>query len=300
VRDIVNTARRWAACLTGAVLACSGLCGCADFWDDVTSRDFKFQSLWAAKPNPMLVLRDSNDGDARAKALLALREPKQHGGTDQDQEAVLQVLSTAAVSERHPWCRLAAIQTLGKFQDPRAVSALQAAYEQASRAPASPVQLAAYQPADTLMPETTAALRCRALAALGETGNPAALDLLVRVVRQPPVEGSELERQQAADERLTAVRALAHYNQPQATEALLKVLQTEKDVALRDRATESLQTITGKKLPADAKAWEAELHGGAPPAPRKGGFFGLFSKGDTPAPAPPGPPAPPATAPRTP
>lgn len=305
MRDILNAARRrpgrWAAYLAGAALAGAGLCGCADFWDDITSRDFKVQSLWAAKPNPMVVLRDSSDGDERARALLALREPKQHGGSDQDQEAVLKILATAAVSERHPWCRLAAIQTLGRFKDPRAVSALQAAYEQANRAPGSPVQLAAYQPADALMPEATAALRCRALAALGETGNPAAVDLLVRVVRQPPVEGSELERQQAADERLTAVRALAHFNQYQATEALLKVLQTEKDVALRDRATESLQTITGKKLPADAKAWEAELHAGAngaPPATKKGGFFGLFSKNEAPAPA--GPPAPPAGAPRAP
>jgi HEAT repeat protein len=292
VRDKLKAAQgpgRWAACLAGAALAAGGLCGCADFWDDVTSRDFKVNSLWAAKPNPLVVLRDSNDGDARARALLELREPKEHGGTDKDQDAVLHILATAAVSERHPWCRLAAIQTLGRFKDPRAVEALRAAYDQASTMPGSSgVQLAAYQPSATLLPETTEALRCRALASLGETGNPAALDLLVRVVRQPPVEGSEEEREQAADERLTAVRALAHYHEPQATEALLKILQTEKDIALRDRAAESLQTITGKKLGPDARAWEAELHGGKPPAPAsQGGFFGLFSKKEPPPPAPP-------------
>jgi HEAT repeat protein len=292
---LLNTARRrcgrWAAGLTAATLAAGGLCGCADFWDDVTSREFKFRSLWSASPNPMVVLRDSDDGDARAKALRALREPKQHGGSDADQDAVLHILSTAAVSERHPWCRLAAIETLGHFKDPRAVTALRAAYDQANTLPASAVQQASYNPGNSLAPETTAALRCHALSALGETGNAAAVDLLVRVVRQPPVEGSEAERQQAITERLTAIRALGHFKEYQATETLLKILQTEKDTALRDRAAEALQSITGKKLPPDAKAWEAELHVGAngqpPVAPaRNGGFFGLFAGKEPPAPAP--------------
>jgi hypothetical protein len=269
--------------LTGAALVGFGLCGCTNFWDDVTSRDFKVSSFWTAPPPPLVVLRDSNDGDARAKALRALREPKQHGGSDQEQDMVLKVLTTAAVGEPHPWCRLAAIQTLGKFKDPRAVTALQAAYEQAGLLPASSIQQASYNPGTALQPEVMAALRCNALASLGETKNPAAVDLLVRVVRQPPVEGSELERQQTVTERLTAVRALANFNQYQATEALLKILQTEKDPALRDRAAEALQAITGKKLPADGKAWEAELHAGAngqpaaAAAPKGSGFLGWFS-----------------------
>jgi hypothetical protein len=297
VRHLLNMARRrpgrWATRLAGALLAGSGLCGCANFWDDVTSRDFKVSSLWTARPAPLLVLRDSNDGDERARALRALTEPKQHGGSDQDQEMVLKVLTTAAVSEPHPWCRLAAIQSLGKFKDPRAVTALQVAYDQAGIVPASAVQQASYNPGTSLQPEVTAALRCNALAALGETKNPAAVDLLVRVVRQPPVEGSELERQQTITERLTAVRALSNFNQYQATEALLKILQTEKDPALRDRATEALQAITGKNLPAEAKAWEEELHAGANGQPargaaKKGGFLGMFSDRGTPAPAPPG------------
>ena len=39
-------------------LALSSLCGCAAFWDDVTSKDFKFKELYA-KPDPMEVLRTS-------------------------------------------------------------------------------------------------------------------------------------------------------------------------------------------------------------------------------------------------
>ena len=76
---------RWAARLSAAALAGAGLCGCANFWDDVTSRDFKIKSLWEPRPNPMVVLRDSTDGDERAKALRALQEPKQHGGSDTDE-----------------------------------------------------------------------------------------------------------------------------------------------------------------------------------------------------------------------
>ena len=75
-----------------------------------------------------------------------------------------------------------------------------------------------------------------------------------------------------------------------ASEALLDVLRREKDVALRDRAAESLQKITGKKLPPDAQAWEAELRGtpnGKPAADRKASFFGLFSWKDPAAPTPP-------------
>src|SRR5262249_60602119 len=88
--DFTRGRGRWAACLTGAVLAGTGLCGCANFWDDVTSRDFKVSSLWTARPAPLLILRDSNDGDERARALRALREPKQHGGSAPGQDMGIQ------------------------------------------------------------------------------------------------------------------------------------------------------------------------------------------------------------------
>src|SRR5262249_11169940 len=106
----------------GAAL-CLLTCGCTGFWDEVTSREFTFKGVFS-KPKPMVVLRDCPDGDKRAKALRALHEPKAHGGTDQEQDAVVRILSTAAVSERQPLCRLAAIQALGEFKDPRAVDAL--------------------------------------------------------------------------------------------------------------------------------------------------------------------------------
>jgi HEAT repeat protein len=222
---------------------CLFQCGCAGFWDDITSRDFNVRTYFV-KPNPLLVLEDSQDGDKRAKALRALHEPKLYGGNDVDQDAVVKILIAAATSEKQPLCRLAAIEVLGQFKDPRAVDGLTTAFYNAS----------------SFGPDTATVIRCQAVTALGQTGNPAAVELLVKVVREPPAEGPETDRQQALDVRIAAARALGNFNHYQATEALVHVLQTDKDVALRDRAHESLQAATGKKLPPDAKAWEELLH----------------------------------------
>ncbi|HEV3258779.1 MAG TPA: HEAT repeat domain-containing protein [Gemmataceae bacterium] len=254
---------RWLCGLAGAALSSLSLCGCVDLWEEVTSHDFTVKGLFVT-PNPLVVLRDSNDGDKRAKALLALREPKRHGGSDKDQEAILQILARAASNERQPLCRLAAIESLGQFKDPRAVKGLEDAFYNANNF--ANLARAGTNPADTfynapgISPEMPVRIQCQALAALGETGNPAAVQLLTRVVREPHGEGAEQDRQQVLDVRMAAARALAKFNQPQATEALVYVLQNDRDVALRERATESLQASTGKKLPADAKAWEAALN----------------------------------------
>jgi hypothetical protein len=228
------------------VAFCLAFCGCAGFWDEVTSRNFQFKSLWV-KPDPMVVLRDSTDGDERAKALRALHEPKQYKGTDQEQEVVVKILTAAATSERQALCRLAAIQSLGRFQDPRAVDALTAAFETAPQ---------------TFPPDTATVIQCQALTALGETHSPRAVDLLARVVREPPsaADATEVEKQQSLDVRTAAARALGNFSQAQSAEALVFVLRSEKDVALRDRARESLVQATGKDLPADAKAWEVALN----------------------------------------
>jgi hypothetical protein len=242
------------------LLLCLGLCGCANFWDDVTARSFKFRSVFTPKPDPMTVLRDSDSGDARAKALRALHEPKQNGGTDQEQDAVISILTNAATREKQPLIRLAAVVSLGHFQDPRAVQALSDAYYQAG----------------SFTAETATVLRCQALASLGETRNPAAIDLLGRVVKEPPDEGTDEERQQARDVRFAAARALGRFHEPQAAEALVQVLKKDKDLALRDRVHESLMASTGKKIPPDPQAWEDALRGtGAEEKrPLLGVFFG--------------------------
>jgi hypothetical protein len=240
---VAKWARRWSFGLTSVAVISLGLCGCAGFWDEVTSNDFDVSDFFN-RPNPLLVLKESTDGDKRAQALSTLREPKQNGGTDQEQDFVLTLLVTAASNERQPLCRLKAINSLGHFKDPRAVKGLEDAYYKAVNFPT----------------DTAATIRCQAITAMGETKNPEAVRLLVRFVGQKPVEGTEQEKRQNLDERIAAARALGNFQQYQATEALVVVLQRDKDVALRDCAHDSLKTITGKDLPADAKAWEAFLH----------------------------------------
>jgi HEAT repeat protein len=225
-----------------AVALCSAIPGCAGFWDEVTSRDFHFQDLYS-KPNPMLVLQNSNDGDQRARALRALREPAQFGGSQEDQDAVVKILTTAASSEKQFLCRLAAIEALGHFKDARAVTGLSDAFYNSG----------------TFPPELANRMQCEALMALGETANPQAIPLLVKVLKGAPAEGSEQEKQQVIDVRLAAARALGHFRNYEAVEALAWVLQHEKDVALCDCAYVSIQANVGKDLPPDFKDWDELL-----------------------------------------
>src|SRR5205814_6008539 len=97
---------------SGALLL--GACGCAPFWDEVTSREFEFKSLWSKPPEPLVVLRDSTDNQRKAEALARLQEPLSHGGTREQHEVFLQILTRAALNEdkgqfepmsRDPLCR---------------------------------------------------------------------------------------------------------------------------------------------------------------------------------------------------
>src|SRR5262249_2895332 len=134
-------------------------------------------------------------------------------------------------------------ETLGKFKDPRAFKGL----------------IEAFYNASAFGPDTATIIRCRAVSSLGKTKDAAAVELLARVVREPPAEGTELEKQQTLDVRIAAASALGNFTHYQATEALVYVLGHEKDVALRDRAQESLVAATGQKLPPDADAWAQYL-----------------------------------------
>ncbi|HEV8060143.1 MAG TPA: HEAT repeat domain-containing protein [Gemmataceae bacterium] len=223
----------------GPVLAVLSITGCASFWDDVTSRDFKVKSLFV-QPDPLQVLQTTTDGDVRAKALRALKEPISHGGTQADQDEVMKLVTAAAVSDKQPICRLAAMQALGRFKDQRAATAL----------------VDSFYRANSFAADTTSMLRCHALKCLGETGNASAVELLVRVVREPRSDGTETERQNAMDVRLAAARALGHYSDPQAEAALFTVMRTEKDIGLRMCAYEALRTTTGKKMPLESKEWD--------------------------------------------
>jgi HEAT repeat protein len=218
--------------------------GCASFIDDVTSRDFDVKSLWV-KPNPLAVLKDSTDGNKRARALRSLREPPATGEYQKEHELYVQILTSAATQDAQPLCRLAAIKSLANFKDPRAAEALDRVF------------LETHQ----FTPETNTIIRQQALEAMGHIGGSVAHNRLVLVAREPPTapNTTEQEKQEALDLRLTAVRALAHFSNFDVAETLVKILKTEKDVAMRDRAHESLQLVTGKHLPPDSKEWDTLL-----------------------------------------
>jgi HEAT repeat protein len=238
--------------LWGMVLM--AFCGCANFWDDVTSHGFRMKDLWT-KEDPLVVLRDSNDGARRAKALANLAEPSQQGGKPDEQELYIKILTKSASEDRDPLCRMGAIHALANYKDPRAARVLEDVYQQ--RLP--------------FTSELNTIVRQQALAAVVQTGNPDSRALLIRVARSPsgPVESSLTDRQQTQDERLTAIRGLAKFSQPDAIETLVYIMESEKDVALHDRAHESLKQVTGKNIPDDAKAWRAYAQNpqSAPPEP---------------------------------
>jgi hypothetical protein len=245
-RDVRRLRFRLVCIVHSALIACT-LSGCASFWDDITSRDFKFKDMFKPAPDPMWVIRNSKDGDKKSRALRSLKEPLQHGGTQQQQDVIVNLLVRSVTIDTQPLCRLAAISALQDFKDPRAAPALMDAYERAS-----------YFQRDR--PEAMETIQEQALQALGVNGNPVAVDLLVRILKAPPGSGPSGDKQNDLNQRIYAARALAHFPQYQAAEALISVLRTEQDVALRDRATESLREITGQDLPVNAEAWSEFMH----------------------------------------
>ena len=228
--------------LAGTYLVCTWLCGCGSW--DITSRDWKAKDVFAQPPDPLVVLRDSPEGDKRAKAYAALKEPQFNGGSAKDQDKMVEILTVGAKTEHQFYTRLMAVRKLGEFKDPRVVPAL----------------IEAYYAASTFRSDFSTLLRCESLAGLGKVGHPSGTELLVKVLGQGPMEGPEQDRQRAMDERIAAARALGHFPQYRATEALVQVLKTDKDIALRTCVHQSLQASTGQNLPMDYQVWNDFLH----------------------------------------
>jgi HEAT repeat protein len=233
---------RYVCRLAVLLVALLGQTGCTG-WDEFSWRQMNFDVFRDPK-DPLDVIAHSTDGGARRRAILCVKEPLGTGGDQKDQDAVFTVLRYIAASDTQAPCRMAAIETLRKFKDPRTVEALKDAYYRAG----------------SLTPESATVVRMLALHAMGDTGNPAAIETLVRVVREPPTDGPDMDRQQKLNEKAAAARALSKFKEPQAIGALVEVLRTEDDIALRSRAQLSLVEATGKDLPADAQAWSEYLN----------------------------------------
>lgn len=206
--------------------------GCAGMWDEVTSREFRLKNVFS-NPDPYTVVKDSTDGDARAKAYRRITEPRASGGSEIQQDETLKMLASAASTEKQSLCRLAAIQSLGRFKDPRAVPAI----------------ITAYQSADQMAPDVATAIKCQAVTALGETKQKDALPFLAQVARaKSTLEMNDRDRQFNRDVQSAAVRSLKNFkDSPEAADLALAVLSKEKDVAICDRAKEAYVAITGKE-----------------------------------------------------
>jgi len=267
-----------------------GIVGCASTWDKVTSRDFKeqpFETLFGKMPDPLHVLRTSPEGTERAKAMKLLQEPLRTGGSQADQDEVLEhILGPAATSDPSPVVRAAAIEALGRFDDPRALPLLIAAYHHADgREPTSPSltpttvapanaekepgrlsdRLGLHGPSG-YPAEVTAMLRIKALQSLAQSGQAAAVGFLADVAAgKVTAEGAAPDR----DTRLAAIRGLSRIRTQESVLALARVLEDEqsRDIALAGRAHQGLIELTGENLPADPSAWNQLLQAGVTVAP---------------------------------
>src|SRR5206468_1748632 len=144
-------------------------------------------------------------GDERAKAMRRLKEPIESGGTRQDQDEIVELLARTATADPSPVLRLAAVEALGRFHDPRVAGVLMLTYQRAhgrpGGAPAPPdgdptVQLAGGSTGRVpgrgaldrslaaptgYAPDTVAVIRCRTLESLGRTNRPEAVQFLAAV-----------------------------------------------------------------------------------------------------------------------
>jgi HEAT repeat protein len=292
------------AFITGFAAASLGLTGCAGTWDTLTSRRFRdhpmdtMQKMWSPE-DPVMVLRADppRDGDQRADALRRLKEPIRNKGTQEDQDAIVEMLGWTARFDPSPVLRMEAIGALGRFEDPRATGLLIAAYQSAhGRKATDPVPQPSARDSGVLQtgavsagrtptraglerfpitgptgypPEWVCSIRCRALDSLGRTNRPEAAKFLAAVAggagKDIAVEGSE-----DRDVRIAAVRGLGKCRQPESVVALSQVLGGEfdkQDTAIIGRTHEGLVRLTGKRLPPDPQRWNEVVQAGVVIAP---------------------------------
>ncbi|MCS7167213.1 MAG: HEAT repeat domain-containing protein [Gemmatales bacterium] len=233
-------------CLGLVVTLSVALSGCAYFWEDITAHspeggfvnDMKYRlRLLLNPPDPLEVLAHSRDGDFRARAYRQVREPRDYGGSEEDQQKFIEGLIWGAKHEPDAIARIAAIERLAECKDPRARE-----FFFSVENTKEPVL---YYDRDLMVQMT-------ALQALGRLNDPRAIPILAKAAQF----GASL------DVRLHAVRALRNYPSMQAAQALVEVLRDEerkppsqRQVALQHEVRECLGEFTGRDFPAEAQPW---------------------------------------------
>lgn len=227
----------------GLVLA---LGGCAYFWEDITAyspeggfvNDMKYRmQLLFNRPHPLDVLAHSKDGDFRARAYRQLKEPRDYGASEEDQQKFIEGLIWGAKNEPDAIARIAAIERLAECRDPRAREFF-FQVEQTKE----PVL---YYDRDVLV-------QIASLNALGRLNDQRAVPILAKAAQF----GATL------DVRLNAVRALKNYPSATTAQVLVDILRDEerkppsqRQVALQHEVRDNLRAFTGQDFPAEAQAW---------------------------------------------
>lgn len=266
--------------LGAAVAVLSGLTGCANTWEAVSSQRFR-DKPWETtfgREDPARVIRTSSDGEARARAMRALTESQVAALSEAERGEVFDHLTNAATQDPSPWVRMAAIDALGRYPDPRATEVLATAFHQATGrlVPAQPAGKLPGPLGDRLgltgpqgFPgDQVANVRGRALDALARSGRPEAVEFLARVAAGNEVLVNE-DPVDRAFVRQRAVAGLGKMRQKDAVVALAKVLTDEqgKDLTLGHLAHEGLVNLTGKSHPADPATWNGVVQAGFEIAP---------------------------------
>jgi hypothetical protein len=255
--------------------------GCSSTADRITSRRFRdkpFQTLFSNEEPMKVLTRADAEGDDRVDAMVRLKEPSLHGGTQEEQDTAIRILSQTAISDPQGLCRLAAVEALGRFQDPRVPGILLQSYQSTPMmsfgANASGVMTASFNPAEPSIRaaahfslDTTARIQGQVMESLGLGRSPEGLQLLMNVSERPakrPQVKNELETSTGTfdaenyrfDVRLAAIHAIRHYEgDALAKAALLRILKAERDTAIQNRCMESLRKVTGKDLGNTPQAW---------------------------------------------
>jgi HEAT repeat protein len=273
------------ALIVGTLGLVSLLTGCASTWDTLTSKRFQnkpFGTMFGSE-DPMTVLRNNPDGEDRARAMLKLKEPILNGKGEAEQDEAMQILHAAATTDSSPWVRIAAIETLGKFKDPRAVPTLTQAFHTstgssvtpAPEAPPSPIEQASLTrparlpdryglagpqgfPSDQVMN-----IRGRVVESLAKSNHPDAVAFLAEVAKG---RGQLINEEPSARGfvRQRAVAGLSQMRHKDSVVALSEVLASEhnKDLTLTNLAHTGLVGLTGKKLPANPEQWGEVVQAG--------------------------------------
>ncbi len=268
--------------LTAAAIVCPiAATGClTNAADRITSKRFRdapFHTMFTTEEPMSVLTREGAEGDERIHAMQRLNEPLSRGGSQTEQDAVLKILSDTATTDPQALCRVAAIEALGRFKDPRGAEIIVRAYQNApinTLAATSIVVQAAYNPstpgaqqAANFSLDLISRIQGQVMESAGKTQSPESKKLLIEVAAKAvkKVESKSAELDALAnydaehyrfDIRLAAINALRYYaNDEQVTRVLIDILRTERDTAIQNRCMSSLKEVTKKSLGNEPNAW---------------------------------------------